>query len=101
MPEDAPLFKRKHKPQIDIVTVGSTSKTIATLLGAEINDWTKVITFMPITTGIFVNDGESTGASDSFPLLTNSLEMIGGRDILDALQFYAATNLTMAIMQEG
>ena len=98
MPEDAPLFKRKHKPQIDVVAV-ETSTNIETLLGAVINEWTKVITFMPLTTGIFVDSGAASGSS--FPLLTNSLEMIGGRDILDELQFYGATSLSMAIMQEG
>lgn len=100
--EDSPLFKRKHKPKIDVVTVGTTSATIETLLGAALQDWCKVVTFLPHTTGIWMNDGVAVqSSSNDWPMLLASLELIGGPHTLDELQFHAGSPLKMAIMQEG
>ena len=86
------------QPKIDIVSVTSTSATLATLLGAAIRDSTKKITLRPHATGIYMDDGTASASSD--PLGLSAIEMQGGLS-LSALQFFHATSAGMTVIQEG
>jgi len=87
------------KPTINVVTVGSTSKTLATLLGAALLATTGVVTLRPHADGIYMNSTTATSAHD--PLGTAVLTFYGGHDELDELQFYAAVDTKMTVIQEG
>jgi len=104
MPEISPLFRRDNKPKIDVITATTSSATIAALLvtaGTTIQDWCKVLTLKPHATGAWLNDGTAVTNAD-WPMLTNTLELIGGQDTLDTLQIIADTGtIKIAVMQEG
>ncbi len=87
------------KPTITRVQVGSTSKSLETLLGTALLATTGKVTLRPHANGIFMNSGTATNAHD--PLGSLALEFIGGHDELDELQFYAAANTYMTVIQEG
>ena len=87
------------KPTITRVQVGATSKSLETLLGEALLETTGVVTLRPHANGIFMDDGTASAASD--PLGTSSIEFKGGHDELDELEFYAASNTYMTVIQEG
>lgn len=87
------------QPQINVVSVTSTSATFATLLGAALNTSTKRVTVRPHAGGIFLDDGTASASSD--PLGTSAVEMDGGPSELGSLQFYAAGATNMTVIQEG
>lgn len=84
---------------IDVVTVGSTSKTLATLLGASVHSWTRRLTAIPHADGIYIDD--ETASASSHPVGLNSLEFHQNQDAGFAdLQFYAASDTKMTVVQE-
>lgn len=87
------------KPQIDVVSVTNTSKTLATLLGAALNSSTKKVTLVPVATGIYMDDG--TASTSSHPMGTSSYQIDGGLAELSALEFYSASSTSMTVIQEG
>jgi uncharacterized protein with FMN-binding domain len=87
------------KPTISMVVVGSTSKTLATLLGEAVATTTRKITLIPVADGIYMASGAASAAS--LPLGLNVIELDGTVNTLDELQFYAAANTSMGIVQEG
>jgi hypothetical protein len=87
------------KPKIDVVTVGSTSKTLAALLTEALRASTKQVTLRPHATGIYQDDGTASANSD--PLGTSPVLWNGGPEELAALEFYAAADTKMSVIQEG
>lgn len=86
------------EPKIDVVTVGSTSKTLATLLGEALRESTTVVTLRPHGSGIYMDDG--TADADSDPLGLSAVEFNAGKLELSKLEFYAAADIKMSIIQE-
>lgn len=83
--------------QIDIVTVTSTSSTLADLLGGALRAGNK-ITLEPHAAGIYFND--TTADANSAPMGLNSKEIRGGIQAWQGLQFYAASDTKMTVVQE-
>ena len=96
-------MKTNVEPQIGVVSVTSTSSTLGTLLGAlspaqSINASTKLITLVPLSTGIYMNSGTATSAHH--PMLTSAHKINGGSE-LAKLQFWHASGASMSVIQEG
>lgn len=88
------------KPKIEIVSVNSTSQTLASLVaGADLEDSTWTVTLRPNASGIFMDNGTASAASD--PLGTNAIEMNGTASDLSELQFFASIATNMTVIQEG
>jgi hypothetical protein len=87
------------KPTVSVVVVGSTSKTLATLLGEAIATTTRKITLMPSADGIYMASGTASDAS--LPLGLNVIELDGNAFTLGELEFYAESNTSLGIVQEG
>lgn len=94
------------KPQIDRVSVGAESKTLAELLAAldpakELNASTRRVTLVPAEAGAFMDDGAAT--VDSHPMTAEaSHEFIGGAGELGELAFITAGGaILMTVVQEG
>ena len=78
----------------------SASKTFAELLSAVLHESTCKVTLVPAGTGIYMAD--SADASNvSCPLGDSVWEMRGGSGELDELEFYAAVETYMWVIQEG
>lgn len=87
-------------PKIDIVTVTSTSTTLAALLTAASSALREGmrVTIVPHASGIYMDDG--TASASSHPMGLSSHEVEGDVDTLATMQFYAASNTTMTVIQE-
>jgi len=83
-------------PIITVVSVSASAKLSALL---TLNAATKRITLRPHATGIYMDNGTASAASD--PLGTNSIEMNGTPALLGELQFYAAAAIGMTVIEEG
>lgn len=88
------------KPVMEIVSVNSTSQTLASLVsGSDLLDSTFTVTLRPHAAGIFMNNGTASAASD--PLGTTSIEIQGTALDLSELEFFAAVATKMTVIQEG
>jgi len=82
--------------QIDVVTVGSTSQTLAELLDAidkALPRWTVFVMLVPHSSGIYMDDDTASAADEPLGIRT----IPGTPETLSALEFYAASNTNMTV----
>ena len=80
-----------------VVTVTSTTSTLSTL-GLPLHSQTKALTLIPHGAGIYWNGG---GASTSTATLVPISELGIEKGLADSLQFYAAANTNMTVIQHA
>jgi hypothetical protein len=85
----------------DVVTVDSTAtgKTLATLLGKALSAALSKLTLIPATAGVYWASGSASAASAPLPI--GGVEVAIGKTEADLLKFYAASSITMTVVQEG
>ncbi len=91
-----------QKPQVLIVTVSSTSKTVAELLeaaGLTLPEWTSEVLLRPHGTGIYMNSGTSSASYDPMGLVPITIPCTP--ESISDLEFYAASNTKMTILATG
>jgi hypothetical protein len=86
----------RQKPQIDVATVTDTSKTLSEL-GVTLRTGSRT-TLKAHAVGIYMDDG--TASSSSHPMNTDVHEIDGDQYNLDELEFYAASDTKMTVIQE-
>jgi hypothetical protein len=87
--------------KLTLVTVTSTSQTLAQLLvaaGSTVDSGLRVLNLQPTATGIFYANGTASAASAPLGSGISGLECDGS--VASDLQFYAATNIEMTVVQE-
>lgn len=84
----------------DLISVTTTSSTLATLLSATLNKSLKQLTLIPVGAGIYWKQGTVTSNDAELP--SNGISIACKKDVADKLQFIVASGtIDMQVLQEG